>query len=354
MKVERMAKGKQKYEWKWILTVLVGIGIFLLCLFPLRALLNYHEESHLFRWTSYYFREQMTSWQGFQEFAVSFIVQFFYVAALGSFILALLVMAFQRLTWWILKKVGRWEWGLYLLSFIPALCLFFYFFIPKDYWNDEKFREVVTYDYLERTHQWQSILKLTKSAAPKTECGIWCTNYALGMTGQLDQMESYPQCGPEGLLNDALQKPSFALYSMSDIYFQLGSVNEAERIAFNAKQYLPNDHKSGRLYRRLAEANIVNGHYDIAAKYLHFLESTIFYRTFAKRWLSDLGDEAKVDAAYARVRQFRQKEGRWLTSNAKEVMLLQLVETNEDNKLAFNYLVAYRLLQLGYIQSDSE
>ena len=61
-----MAKGKQKYEWKWILTVLVGIGIFLLCLFPLRALLIYHEESHLFSWPSSYYREQMTLWQGFQ------------------------------------------------------------------------------------------------------------------------------------------------------------------------------------------------------------------------------------------------------------------------------------------------
>ncbi len=348
-----MSKNKRLYG-RWILTMLVGIGIFLLCLFPLRALLNYHEESHLFRWTTYYFKEQMTSWQGIQEYVASFIVQFFYVAAIGSLILALMVMGFQRLTWWLLKRVGRWEVPLYLLSFIPALGLFFYLFIPKEYLNNEQFREVVTYDYLERTHQWEAILKQTKSDPPKTECGIWCTNYALAMTGKLDQMESYPQCGPQGLLNDALQKPSFALYSMSDIYFQLGCVNEAERIAFNAKQYLPNEHKSGRLYRRLAEANIVNGHYDIAAKYLHFLESTIFYRNFAKRWLSDMGDEAKVEAAYGRMRQLRQKENRWLTSNAKEIMLLRLVEENKENQLAFNYLVAYRLLQLGYIQNDNE
>ena len=201
--------------------MLVGIGIFLLCLFPLRALLNYHEESHLFRWTTYYFREQMASWQGIQEYVASFIVQFFYVAALGSLILAVMVMAFQRLTWWLLKRVGRWKVPLYLLSFLPALGLFFYCFIPKEYLNNEQFREIVTYDYLERTHQWEAILKQTKSDPPKTECGIWCTNYALAMTGCLDQMESYPQCGPQGLLNDAMQKPSFSLYSMSDIYFLL-------------------------------------------------------------------------------------------------------------------------------------
>lgn len=54
-------KEKLLNNWKWMMTVLVGIVIFLLCLFPFRALLNYHEETHLFRWTSYYFKEQMTS-----------------------------------------------------------------------------------------------------------------------------------------------------------------------------------------------------------------------------------------------------------------------------------------------------
>lgn len=347
-------KEKLLNNWKWMMTVLVGIVIFLLCLFPFRALLNYHEETHLFHWTSYYFKEQMTSLHGFWEYLVSFVVQFFYVAALGSIIVAILVMLCQRFVWWLLRKIKKWEVALYSISFIPALLLFYFLFIPSDYINDSRFKEIIEYDYLERTHQWQSILDKTNAERPQTECGIWCTNYALGMLGQMDRMESYPQCGPEGLLNDALQKPSVVLYSMSDIYFQLGCVNEAERMAFNAKQYLPNERKSGRLYRRLAEANIVNGQYEIAAKYLHFLESTIFYRSFANRWLAALGDEAKIEETYARVRQFRQKENHWLTSNAKELMLMRLVNENEENKLAFSYLVAYRLLQLGYIQNENK
>ena len=347
-------KVKLLHNWKWVMTVLMGIVIFLLCLFPFRALLNYHEETHLFRWTSYYFKEQVTSFHGFWEYVVSFVVQFFYVAALGSLIVAVSFMICQRIVWWFLKRVKKWEVALYVISFIPVLLLFFFLFIPSEYRKDDRFREIIHYDYLERTHQWQSIIDKTKAERPLTECGIWCTNYALGMLGQLDRMESYPQCGPDGLLNDALQKPSVVLYSMSDIYFQLGAVNEAERIAFNAKQYLPNERKSGRLYRRLAETNLVNGHYEIAEKYLHYLESTLFYRSFAIRWLADLGDEMKIEETYARVRQFRQKENRWLTSNAKELMLMQLVNENEENKLAFYYLVAYRLLQLGYIQNGEE
>jgi len=184
-----------------------------------------------------------------------------------------------------------------------------------------------------------------------TNCGLWCTNYALAMRGQLDRMEFYPQAGVEGLLNDAMQTPSLALCSMSDIYFQLGAVNEAERIAFNALQYMADGRKCGRLYRRLAEANLVNGDYTIAARYLHYLESTIYYRSFAKRWLAALGDEKAVDEVYGRFRQLRVKNSKWLVSNAKELLLRQLVEENPNNELALNYLVAYRLLQMKNMQN---
>jgi len=341
-------KGILQRHWRTLLTLLVGVVVFLLSFVPFRVMLNYHEQGHLFRWSGYYLREQLSSFTGFVEYVVSFIVQFFYVPALGALVLALLVMAGQQLVWGLLRLFHRWQVPLYLLSFVPALALYFYAFVTPSYLYDHDFREIVEYDYLERNHRWQDILQKTRAVAPQTDCGYWCTNYALAMLGQLDQMERYPQCGPQGLLNDVMQLHSFALYSMSDIYFQLGCVNEAERMAFNAKQYLPHERKSGRVYRRLAECNLVNGHYTIAAKYLHFLESTLFYRSYAKRWLRDMTDEAKVQSAYARVRQYRQKENRWLTSNAKEVMLARLVSENAENMMAVNYLVAYRVLQLNY------
>ena len=85
-------------QWKAIMSILVGTGIFFICLFPLRALMNYHEEHHLFRWTGYYLREQLTSWDGIQEYLASFIVQFFYIGWLGAALVAALVICLQRLT----------------------------------------------------------------------------------------------------------------------------------------------------------------------------------------------------------------------------------------------------------------
>ena len=44
-----------KTRWRLLLSLLFALAVFLLCLFPYRALLNYHEQRHLFRWNDYYF-----------------------------------------------------------------------------------------------------------------------------------------------------------------------------------------------------------------------------------------------------------------------------------------------------------
>ena len=67
-----------------MLSALLGAGVFFVCLFPLRALMNYHEEHHLFRWTGYYFREQFSALDGALEYAASFLIQFFYIGWLGG------------------------------------------------------------------------------------------------------------------------------------------------------------------------------------------------------------------------------------------------------------------------------
>ena len=73
-------------------------------------------------------------------------------------------------------------------------------------------------------------------------------------------------------------------------------INSAERFAFDVKQRLPDNHKSGRIYQRLAEANLVNGHYKVARKYMTILQSTLFYRSWANHYLAILGNEQAIDS----------------------------------------------------------
>ena len=146
---------------------------------------------------------------------------------------------------------------------------------------------------------------------------------------------------------DAARMNPLTLYSLSDICFDLGMINSAERFAFDAKQMLPDNRKSGRVYRRLAEANIVNGHYAVAEKYLHILKSTLFYGRWATQMLALIGNEERINANtyYGWLRTCRQKENDQL-AYAKEQMLAELIKENPKNRLAADYLLAYEMLRL--------
>lgn len=339
---------KLKAKWKGLLTMAFAIAVFILCLFPYRALMNYHEQRHLFRWDSYYFQEQCVSLDGLCEYLVSWIAQFFYIGWLGAAVMALLAVALQQAIWTILKLIRIHRSWLYPLTFIPSILLFYYAFIPQEYKDDRLFREAVTYDYLVRAQKWNKILGKSYNHPPETMNGIWCTNFALGMRGTLlDDMFFYKQDGPDGLLMDATRMQPLALYSISDIAFEIGMINSAERFAFDVKQRLPNNHKSGRIYQRLAETNLVNGHYKIARKYMHVLQSSLFYGRWARHYLAILGDEQAInnDARYGALRTRRQQSNDQLIY-AQDQVLAQLVAENPKNKLAADYLLAYTMLRL--------
>lgn len=319
--------------WKLVWTLSLAAVVFVLCMMPYRALMNYHEQTHMFRWNTYYLQEQCNSLDGVQEYLVSFITQFFYIGWLGAIVMALIAVAVQQLTWRMLKLCRlRWLW-LYPVSIVPSLLLFYFVFIPSEYKEDAQFREVITYDYLVRAQKWKSILARSYNHEPQTMCGIWCTNYALAKRGTLlNDMFLYKQDSPDGLLMDAVRMNPLALYSLSDISLDLGMINSAERFAFDAKQRLPRGNKSGRLYKRLAETNIINGNNKVASKYKQILKSTLFYR--------DIDDKD-----YESYKAIRQKSNDEL-AQAKDQILKQLATENPENKLAADYLLAYEMLRL--------
>ena len=237
--------------WKGLLTMVFAIAVYILCLFPYRALMNYHEQRHLFRWNVYYFQEQCTSLDGLGEYVVSWITQFFYIGWLGAAVITILAVAIQQVVWLFAGAIRLKKAYVYPLTFIPSVLLFCYTFIPQEYKNDPQFREAVEYDYLVRAQKWNRILAKSYNHPPVTMNGIWCTNFALGMKGMLlNNMFFYKQDGPDGLLMDALRIQPLALYSISDISFEIGMINSAERFAFDIKQRLPDNHKSGRIYKR--------------------------------------------------------------------------------------------------------
>ena len=226
------------------------------------------------------------------------------------------------------------------LILIVPLCFLHRSYDPLKY-------ELITYDFYMRTSQWDKAIAKAEAKQPTTPFAVACVNLSLAMKGQLsDRLFDFYQHGAEGLF------PSFSRDMTSPLptceaFFQLGMVNDAERYAFEAQEAIPNHRKSGRLTKRLAECNIINGQYEVARKYLRLLGKTLFYRKWAKQQML-LIDNQHVDThpTYARARAFRQKKQDFLFSDTEmDQMLGLLFVENYDNRMAYEYLMCYELLQ---------
>lgn len=223
---------------------------------------------------------------------------------------------------------------------------------------DKKKYELIEYDYLVRAKDWNAIIAKAERRTPDLPMSVSATNLALGMTNQLGERAfDFYQRGTEGLLPGF--ERNFATTQLTgEIYFHLGLVNTAQRLAFEAMEAIPNYNKSARVMKRLAETNLINGQYQVARKYLLMLEKTIFYRPWAQRTLAMLGDENTINAhpLYGTMRQYRLQEDFLFSDRELDKICGRLFMHNQQNRMAVQYLLLMPLLDrdvprfMSYVQ----
>ena len=215
-------------------------------------------------------------------------------------------------------------------------------------WKNTNFKaeKVMQYDFMACHQQWNRILDAVNQEKPNNQIGVTVQNLALAMHGTLlDQMFNYKQNGIAGLLPDVKEDATSPLPT-AEAFYQLGMINVAQRTVFEAQEAILDFQKSGRCYKRLAQTNLINGQYEVARKYLTALRKTLFYRYWADETLLLLGDEKAIDShpEYGRLRQYAYKEEFYFSDHVTPEMLQSLYFSNTDNRLAYQYLVAYYLL----------
>lgn len=210
-------------------------------------------------------------------------------------------------------------------------------------WEKE---EIMAYDYFSRSQKWNSIIRLAGKKAPTAPLSVASLNLALAKQNQLsDFMFEYFQNGQEGLL-PAFQKEFISDMMAGEIYYHLGLVNTAQRLAFEGMEAIPDYQKSVRSIRRLAETNLINGQYEVANKYLFILKQTLFYKKWAEETATYLYNEKKINAhpEWGKLRQFRPKKDFLFSEQEKDQVLGLLYQNNTNNRTAYEYLLAYTLL----------
>ncbi len=284
---------------------------------------------------------------------------------IGIFLYAILCIGLSAL--WLPYPIQRLFVGLFYYRFVdilpywliavPILCLLVTRFrihpvltiapallIPLGF--DAKKYELIEYDYLVRRQQWDAIIAKAEKQQPDLPMSVCATNLALGMKNQLgNRAFRFYQHGTEGLLPKFERDFTSALLT-GEVYYHLGLVNTAQRHAFEAMEAIPNYNKSGRIIKRLAETNLINGQYKVAEKYLRMLEKTIFYRTWAKDKLQLIAHEEQIDKhpLYGRMRQWRLQEDFLFSDIELDKIFGQLFMHNPKNQLAIQYLLIHPLL----------
>ncbi len=232
------------------------------------------------------------------------------------------------------------------ISLISTASLFVITALLTTTFYDSKRYEMIHYDFLVRTNQWNTIIKKAETKPPHTPMGVCALNLALGMNGELtDRAFDFFQHTTQGLV--PLFDRDFATTLLtSELYFQLGLINTAQRLSFEAMEAIPDYRKSSRVIKRLAETNLINGQYDVARKYLNLLKKTVFYKKWAENRLLLIENSIKIDThpLYGRMRSLRLKDDFLFSEAEIDKIFGQLFVHNQDNRLAMQYLLLYPLL----------
>ena len=213
---------------------------------------------------------------------------------------------------------------------------------------DEMTYDLIDYDFLVRTEQWDKIIEKAEKKPATTPLSVSCVNLALSQKGILaDRLFEFYQNGGEGLF-PTFTRDMISPVSTAEIFFRLGMVNDAERYMFEAQEAIPNYRKSARLTRRIIECEIINGNYQVAAKLLRRLQKTLFYSNWANQMMALLGNEKAINRhpIYGKLRKYREKKQDFLFSDREMDQMLGLLFLNDNhNRMAYEYLMCYELLQ---------
>lgn len=211
-------------------------------------------------------------------------------------------------------------------------------FVPLAFDKDKY--DVFEYDYLIRKMKWEEIVKKAESTEAKSPLSALSYNLALGRLGQMNRAMQFRQSGWSGAF-PVFNKNYIVSLMTNEVYWHLGLVNTSQRFVFEAMEAIPDNNKSSRLIRRLAESNLVNGQYEVARKYLLLLQKTMFYRKWATDVMSMLGDEDAINnhPIYGYLRKCRLDEDFLFSEPEIDKIVGQLVVKNADNDLAVGYLL---------------
>ena len=211
-------------------------------------------------------------------------------------------------------------------------------------YNSSSLNQVKELDYYSRNQQWDQILNL--SASSNNNVLLTCfKNLAMSQKGILaDKGLYHKQLGSRALWIDWDQSSTVGTL-LSDLYYAMGHIALSQRYAFEgiiASEWNVNPY----LFLRLIQTNLIYGHYDVAEKYIRFLEDTR-YQEQAHAYRKFLYNDSMVEQDKELGGKRKGISG---TERLSEIQglpndLLQIAFANPDNRIVLEYVGMYILFE---------
>lgn len=253
------------------------------------------------------------------------------------------IMVMARLRDYLKIRAAEYAWnyksivaGILVFS-MASLAVYKYFY-------DSKTETLLGMDAAVQNSNWNKVLDLSSSLnSSANRMTMYFTNLSLCKSGTMgEKLFSYPQSGPDGLWLDWKQDWLTAFFG-NEIYYQLSYISEAKRWAFEAMVAKgPNP----RSLKRLALTSLIDGNTAEAKKYLDKLHSTLFYRRWSEKYIryTENPELVEKDKELSEKRRLSPISD-FINSENIGSRLPELLSQHPENKMAFEYLMASKLLR---------
>ena len=198
--------------------------------------------------------------------------------------------------------------------------------------------------HLLRNEKWNEIIENVHKTEKPIFVEMMLYNFALA------HEHSYPRkllFDPRNSINfyrdeqlRGILKPSFT----SELYFHLGFVNKAFYEFFNVKKSL-DPYTGAYSLKRMAQIQLLKGNYSLSEKYYTILSKTMLYSRDARERLNLISNAELIEqnVEINKKRKLMEHDnffwGEQILAN-----LVNYIETNVSNRLAFEYLTGFILL----------
>jgi hypothetical protein len=252
----------------------------------------------------------------------------------------LLIVTKVRRTFTKKESPSAWNWKTVIAGII-VVCSLVICMIKFVY--DEKTEILLRIDHYVQNGDWGRALKYTYRYPGSNQLVLYYANMALYRTGQMgDKMFNLPQAGVHGLWLE-WKRNEVAPFFGGELFYQLGYISEAYRWAFEA---MVARGENPRSLKRLAITSIISGDTSIARHYLNVLDETLFYKRWAQHYRKMIinPELQLIDKEIVEKRHYEMRVDMLADKNSNDIGLLQLVQDHPDNRMAFEYYMAWLLL----------